>query len=175
MHGIMWKTTNVSEFLIEQELDNVNFYPTPCTFAHGETSPQSGGRHPTPATHRRNLLTSFRFAFSGLTFAFKTQRNLRIHIFIGIAVLLAGFLIRVSSLEAVILCLTIILVIVSEIINTALELSLDFVNGKSFHPLVKVIKDVTAAVVLLTSLNAVIVGTIIFMKNIRVEGIGCRV
>ena len=52
-------------------------------------------------------------------------------------------------------------------VNTALEMSLDFINGNKFHPHVKLVKDIVAAGVLLASLNAVIVGALIFLKYIH--------
>ena len=116
--------------------------------------------------NKRRLLTSFKFALEGLIYAFKTQRNLQIHITIGFLVILVAFLLKVSLPEIIILLLTITLVIVCEIVNTAIELSLDVINGEKYHPLVKIIKDVVAASVLLSSINAVIVGSIIFVRYI---------
>ena len=116
--------------------------------------------------NKRRLLTSFKFALEGLIYAFKTQRNLQIHTTIGFLVILVAFLLKVSLPEIMILLLTITLVIVCEIVNTAIELSLDVINGKKYHPLVKIIKDVVAASVLLSSINAVIVGSIIFVRYI---------
>ena len=116
--------------------------------------------------NKRRLLTSFKFALEGLIYAFKTQRNLQIHTTIGFLVILVAFLLKVSLPEIMILLLTITLVIVCEIVNTAIELSLDVINGKKYHPLVKIIKDVVAASVLLSSINAVIIGSIIFIRYI---------
>jgi len=115
---------------------------------------------------RRNLLHSFKFAWEGLKFAFKNQRNIRIHIFASLLVIALSLILEISYLEMAILVLAMMFVIVCEIINTALELSLDCVNGYKHHPLVKVVKDVVAAGVLLASINAVIVGSIIFLKHI---------
>lgn len=114
----------------------------------------------------RSLINSFKFACQGFLFAVKHQRNLRIHILIGAGVLLAGFVLKFSPLEMAVLTLTIIFVIICEVINTALELSLDFVNGKRYHPSVKLVKDIVAAGVLLASIAAVIIGSLIFFKHI---------
>ena len=114
----------------------------------------------------RSLLSSFKFASQGLVYAFKTQRNLRIQIGIGVLVVLAGILFKVSSLDMAVLAIVIMLVLICELINTALEFTLDFLNGKKFHPTVKVAKDVVAAAVLLTSVNAAIVGVIIFLRYV---------
>lgn len=119
---------------------------------------------------KRGLITSFKFAIEGLFYAFKNQRNLRIHIFIGVLVMIVSWLFKISVEEVVVLLFTITLVIICEIINTAVELILDLINGKKYHPLVKVIKDITAAAVLLSSANAVIVGSIIFFKHFLEKG-----
>jgi len=111
---------------------------------------------------KRSIINSFKFAIEGLIWTFKNQRNLRIHILAGVGVISLGILLKVSLIKLAILFLTIILVIVCEMINTALELSLDFVNGKKFNPLVKLVKDVVAGAVLFTALTAVIIGIIIF-------------
>ncbi len=115
---------------------------------------------------KRSILNSFRFALAGLRFSLRNQRNMRIHIIIGILVVLAGIMLKISSAEMAILLLTITFVIVCEMVNTALELSLDFFNGKKYHPSVKMIKDIAAGGVLLASINAVIVGIIIFSRHI---------
>jgi len=115
---------------------------------------------------KRSLIHSFKFACAGLHFTVISQRNMRIHILIGIAVILLGILLKVSFVEMAILYLTIMFVIVCEIINTALELSLDFLNGKAHHPSVKLIKDIAAGGVLVATLNAVIIGAIIFLRHI---------
>ena len=120
----------------------------------------------TPACGHSSLFQSFCHALRGLGYALSTQRNLRIQIVAGASVLIAGFFYRVSMLEMLLLWLAIVLVIACEIINTALELTLDIVSGGKFHSLVKITKDVVAAGVLLAAINAVIIGTIIFAKYV---------
>jgi diacylglycerol kinase (ATP) len=114
----------------------------------------------------RTLLSSFKFACEGLGFALKGQRNLRIHFLTGLVVIIAGILLKLTYLEMAIILLVTILVIICEIINTAIELSIDFLNGKKHHPLVKMVKDMVAAAVLLAAINAVVVGVMIFVKHI---------
>lgn len=126
-------------------------------------SPSRASDEPVYPKHKRSLLNSFRFAFEGLIYAFRTQPNLRIHLIAGSAAIFAGLLIKLSYFELALICLVVMFVIVLEIVNTALELSLDLLNGKKYHPLVKIAKDVIAAGVLLASVNAVIVGAIIFL------------
>lgn len=114
----------------------------------------------------RTLLNSFRYAWEGLSYAIKTQRNMRIHIIIGVIAIFLAFLLKFSYIELAILSMSIIFVVVCEIINTSIELSLDFLNGKSHHPSVKMVKDIAASGVLLAAINAVIVGAILFLKHL---------
>lgn len=115
---------------------------------------------------QRNLFQSFGCAAKGLIHTFKTQRNFRIHVIIATGAILLGLMLKISAVEMAIVVLTIMFVMVCELINTALESSLDFINGKKIHPYVKLIKDVVAAGVLLASINALIVGAIIFLRHL---------
>lgn len=114
-----------------------------------------------------SVFASFGHAGRGLGYALSTQRNLRIQIVAGSFVLIAGFFYKVSTLEMLLLLLAIVLVIACELINTALELTLDIISGGKFNTLVKITKDVVAAGVLLAAINAVTIGTIIFAKYIK--------
>ncbi|MBP7087860.1 MAG: diacylglycerol kinase family protein [Candidatus Omnitrophica bacterium] len=123
-----------------------------------------GFHHKIAYRPRRPVFKSFKFAYQGLVFAFRTQTNLRIHILLGTLVVILGIIFKLNSFELVVLSLVITSVIFAELMNTALEISLDWINGSKYNPLVKIVKDMTAAAVLLTSINAVIVGVIIFSK-----------
>jgi diacylglycerol kinase len=57
-------------------------------------------------------------------------------------------------------------VLIAEIVNTAMELSLDFLNGKGYHPSVKMIKDIVAGAVFIACINAVIIGCVIFLPHL---------
>ena len=108
---------------------------------------------------------SFRNAISGIRTAFETQRNLRIHIAIGILVLTLGIIIQVSTEEFILLLIIILLVIISELFNTAFEFSVDLISPE-YNQLAKKVKDIGAAAVLITTIFAVIVGIIIFAQKI---------
>ena len=114
----------------------------------------------------RNLIQSFQFAFRGLCYTLKTQRNIRIHFILGITAILAGFALKLSAIEMALLSCAIVFVLMAEIINTAIEYSLDFINGRKFDPTVRIIKDIFAGAVLVASINALIVGGIIFLPHI---------
>jgi len=112
------------------------------------------------AMRSRNIFESFRFAFSGLWYALRTQRNTRIHLTIAAAVVALGIYLELSFLHWAVLTLTIGFVLVSEMLNTVAETLVDLVSP-GYHPLAKVIKDVTAGAVLLAALVSVVVGLLL--------------
>jgi diacylglycerol kinase len=105
----------------------------------------------------RNILESFRFAFSGLWYALRTQRNTRVHLAIAAVVVVLGVCLNLSYVQWAVLTLTIGFVLVSEMLNTVAETLVDLVSP-GYHPLAKVVKDVTAGAVLLTAIISVVVG-----------------
>jgi diacylglycerol kinase len=112
------------------------------------------------------LLKSFRYALEGLKYAVVTQRNMRIHFVVALAVLMLSLCLSLSKLEILLLFVTITLVIFAELINTAIEAVVDMVT-EEFHPLAKIAKDVAAAAVFLTAGLALIVGTSVFFPYLR--------
>lgn len=114
----------------------------------------------------RSLLWSFNYAIEGMVYALRTQRNMRLHVTAAAAVLMAGVGFRVSRFELVALLLTISLVLVTELANTALEAAVD-VATERFDPLAKTAKDVAAGAVMIASLNAVAVGYLVFSTHLR--------
>ena len=108
----------------------------------------------------RNILDSFRFAFSGLWYALQTQRNTRIHLVIAAAVVALGKWLDISPSQWALLALTIGFVLVGEMINTVAETLVDMITP-TYHPLAKVVKDVTAGAVLLTAIVSIVVGLLV--------------
>jgi len=108
----------------------------------------------------RNLLDSFRVAFSGLWYALRTQRNTRIHLVIAAAVVGLGLWLDLAPIQWAVLVLTIGVVLVSEMLNTLAETLVDLVSP-GYHPLAKVVKDVTAGAVLLAAIISIAVGLLV--------------
>lgn len=108
----------------------------------------------------RNTVESFRFAFAGVWYALRTQRNTRVHLAITAGVMALGLWLGLSPTQWAVLVLAIGFVLVSEMLNTVAETLVDLVSP-DYHPLAKVIKDVTAAAVLLGALISAIVGLLI--------------
>jgi diacylglycerol kinase len=113
----------------------------------------------------RILLHSFGFAFAGVRHALRSDQNLRIHFFIAFLVVLASLFFRVNPFEMGILGVMIILVIATEMINTAIENMVDLIT-KEYHVEAKIAKDVSSGMVLITVLGSVIVGILIFLPHI---------
>jgi diacylglycerol kinase (ATP) len=108
----------------------------------------------------QSRLASFRYAFGGLWFMLRTQRNAWIHAAATACVVALGLWLSLSRIEWAILALTIGLVWMAEFINTALEAVVDLASP-DIHPLAKVGKDVGAAAVLVAAFTSVVVGLLI--------------
>jgi diacylglycerol kinase (ATP) len=106
-----------------------------------------------------NLLVSFKYAWAGVCYAYATQRNFRIHTFIGIGTLSAGIMLQLAPVSLAILALTSAFVMVLELLNTALESVVDLTVGQSYHELAKITKDCAAGAVFIAAIAAVIVGS----------------
>ncbi len=108
-----------------------------------------------------SLLGSFKYAFQGIYYALKFNRNIRIHFVAAILVIIASLLLRVGAFEMGILGVMILLVICTEMINTAIEEVVNLLTNE--HKVeAKIAKDVSAGMVLLTTIGAVIVGILVF-------------
>ena len=88
----------------------------------------------------RTLLESFMYAISGILYTLRTQRNIRIHFLTTILVLLLSWLMNLRALELLLVIVAITLVIVAEMINTAIETVVDMYT-KEYHPLAEVAKN----------------------------------
>lgn len=114
----------------------------------------------------RNIISSFNNAVNGIIYAFKTERNVRTHFLAAVVVLLISLFTHISKFELLILVFTISLVIMTEMINTALENVIDIITA-SYHPLAKIAKDVAAGAVFIATINALIVAYIIFFNKLN--------
>jgi diacylglycerol kinase (ATP) len=118
------------------------------------SSPPTPGRAPT-------LIDSFNYAFEGIIHVLRTQRNLRIHFAIAIAVIAAAAAFGVDRIELITLLLAIAFVLVAEMVNSAIEGAID-VSTTSFDPNAKLAKDIAAGAVLISTVTALAVGYLIF-------------
>ena len=114
---------------------------------------------------RRDFLSSVTCALRGLFFAFRTQPNLRWHLVAGCAVLLVARWLGLSRVEMAVLVLVIGLVVCAEILNTAVELTIDMINITE-HPVARIVKDVAAGAVLVTACMSVVVGWFVLCPHL---------
>jgi diacylglycerol kinase (ATP) len=110
---------------------------------------------------RPSIIDSFNWAFEGVIHVLRTQRNMRIHFAVATAVLVAAITTGVDRFELIALLLAISFVLITEMVNTAVEASID-VATTSFDPLAKLAKDIAAGAVLIATVNAVAVGYLVF-------------
>jgi diacylglycerol kinase (ATP) len=110
---------------------------------------------------------SFLYAWNGIKALLKTEHNAWIHLGATIAVIFFSIEFNISSTEAIALIIVTALVWMAELFNTAIEKSIDFVSTE-IHPQIRIIKDLSAAAVLTTSVAAALVGLIIFVPKIIV-------
>ncbi len=111
--------------------------------------------------HYRRFITSLKYALNGIAQAVKYEVHMRYHLVMAVLALLAGFYLRINEAEWLYLLITITMVIFAELMNTALEANVDLVT-KEKKPEARLAKDVAAGAVLVTSINAVLTGLIIF-------------
>lgn len=111
------------------------------------------------------LAESIGYALEGLKFAFMEGRNFKIQLGFAILISILGFVLKISTNEWLTLILIITLVLILELVNTAIESVVDMVSLK-FHPLAKIAKDVTAGAVLVASIGSIIIGFLIFLPKL---------
>ncbi len=114
----------------------------------------------------KELIDSFNYAISGILAALKLEKSLKIHYIAAIVVMVASTLFNLSRVEFMILLFAVVLVVVLEMINTAIEKSVDMIT-KEYHPLARVVKDISAGAVLIATFNAAIVGYLLFYDRLN--------
>ena len=112
-----------------------------------------------------SLRWSFTWAFEGIVYVLRTQRNMQLHVAAAVLALVLGLLLDFSRIEMAVLLGAVSLVLVAEMFNTALEAAIDAVIT-TYHPLVKVAKDVAAGAVLVATVNALAVAYFLFYTAI---------
>jgi diacylglycerol kinase len=112
---------------------------------------------PDVAIQRVKFIRSFGYAFEGIGYLFRTQRNARIEVTIAAAVCALAAWLGISRQDWAILALTIAFVLAAEALNTAIEVAVDLSTPQR-HPLAKIAKDVAAGMVLIAAGGSVVVG-----------------
>ena len=112
----------------------------------------------------RSILWSFNYAIEGVVYALRTQRNMRIHVGAAVLTLIAALLLGIERLGLAAIIFAISLVFVTELVNTAVEATVD-VATEGFDPLAKTAKDVAAGAVLVAATNAVVVAYLVMFDH----------
>jgi len=112
----------------------------------------------------RKRIQSFKYAFNGLWFVLRHEHNFRIHLLAAVVAVLAGFYFDVTTMEWLAIVIIIALVLSLEIINSAIEKLADVVSPEK-NEQIKVIKDMTAAAVLLVAMASLVVAALIFIPK----------
>lgn len=112
----------------------------------------------------KKFLNSFVYAFNGLVYAFNTQLNFRVHFFSTIFVVILGFYVKLSLTEWLWITVSIAMVMILELINTAIEVLVDLVSPQQ-NSKAGAIKDIASAAVLIASFMALTIGLIIFVPK----------
>lgn len=109
------------------------------------------------------LLKSFGYAWNGVSYAFQTQRNFRIHCLIGSVAIALGIWLGLAGTEMALIGLTCGVVLILELVNTALESVVDLTVEQTYHDLAKIAKDCAAAAVLVSALVALWVASLLIL------------
>lgn len=118
-----------------------------------------------PIKYFTKRVNSFRFAWNGLKVLFTEEPNARIHLYLAIAALILGFVLKISTTEWLFILFAIGLVFMMETVNTAIENLCDFVSPEK-QEMIKKVKDLSAAAVLISAFTAAIIGLLVFFPHL---------
>lgn len=112
----------------------------------------------------KKFLLSFKYAFEGIWHCIVTQRNFRFHTMAALSALILSLKYQLTRTEILVLTFTIIFVLISEMINTALEAVVDM-TANGYNSYAKIAKDVVAGAVLVSAIAASITGIVLFYRD----------
>ncbi len=115
-----------------------------------------------------SVFGSFRYAWMGISYAFQTQRNFRIHTFVGLMAIGLGLWLQLPAVELSVVGLTIGMVLAMELLNTALEAVVDLTVKQTYHELAKIAKDCAAAAVLISAFVALGVASCLILPRLTI-------
>jgi diacylglycerol kinase (ATP) len=110
-----------------------------------------------------NLLVSFQYAWQGVSYAFRTQRNFRVHVGVGLLAVGLALGLGLSAVEVAVIILTCGAVMTMELLNTALESVVDLTVQQTYHELAKIAKDCAAAAVLMSAIISISVAVCLLL------------
>ncbi len=113
----------------------------------------------------KRMIDSMNHALSGIIHAFKTEKNMKIHFAVALVVIVGSILLHVTRFELIAIVISITLVMLAELLNTAVEAIVDLITDE-YHELARIAKNVAAGAVVLTAVNALVVGYLVFFRKI---------
>ncbi len=116
-----------------------------------------------------NFISSFNYAIQGIVSVLKTEKNMKFHYLTALLVVIFSLFFNISSIEFMIILFSIILVVFAEMVNTAIERTVDLVV-QDYNPIAKYVKDVSAGAVLITAINAIVCAYLIFYEKFASVG-----
>lgn len=119
-----------------------------------------------PRQEYKKLKNSFKYAKEGFISSFKTERNMKIHVFAAILVVIIGIILKLSVIEWAIFIILIGLVISAELFNTAIETIVDMICPER-NDNAKLVKDISAAAVLVMAICSAIIGIMVIYTHLR--------
>jgi diacylglycerol kinase (ATP) len=121
----------------------------------------------------RSWFQSVNLAIEGIIYAVKTQRHMRYHLYAALAALILSLVLNISRTEFIMLCMAIVLVLVTEMLNTAIETTVDMIS-EEYHPRAKLAKDIAAGVVVIASIGALTLAYLILYPALKAAVLGGR-
>lgn len=113
----------------------------------------------------KNFADSMKNAFAGIFYTIRTQTNIKIQLGVAIIVIIFAAILKVQIVEIVCLTISIFMVLFAEMLNTAVETTVDLIT-QEYNIKAKIAKDIMAGAVLLTSINSIIIGFLVFFDEI---------
>ncbi len=113
----------------------------------------------------KRFLKSFKYSIDGLKYAYKNEQSLLIHFIATVLGIILGFAFKISHMEWAVLCIALGVVLASELINTAIEATIDLITLE-YNPLAKIAKDCGSAATFVFSMITAVIGIIIFVPKI---------
>ena len=114
----------------------------------------------------QNFASTFRNARKGMRLTIKSERNIRVHFFVAVLVLISAYCLNFSITKFCIIIIAIAAVISAEMMNSAIEFSLDAIFHNRYSRMVGMAKDIAAGAVMVVTISAVMVGVLLFAPPI---------
>ncbi|MDO4594175.1 MAG: diacylglycerol kinase [Tissierellia bacterium] len=117
-------------------------------------------------TPAERFVKGFDYAFEGIVFSIKNEKNMRFHVIISMLVLLFSLFMNISRIEMILVVLAISFVLVTELINTAIEQAVNLASDQKYSEFAKAAKDVAAGAALIAALGAIFVAYLVFFDKV---------